>query len=309
MLTLKPPAHSCTLWAFFICMIEAIKKLCDRPIAFHRVYAKISGGITSGLMLSQAMYWSTRTNDSEGWFYKTADEWEEETALSRREQETARMRLRNTGFWEEKLRGVPARLHFRIDLDKLISSLAESAKLDSRDTPNKNGTIVETIITETTTETTSEESKDSSFQETLFEGDKENPIQNLKEKTTRARGPKPKSIHPPDTAYPEFVRIWTEAYPELGFDGLSGRKIKSLISQTKAILRENDKTDDSEAAKNLFSYILAYMKRSGHWLHGKSITVVDSKYREIYFEIKNGKTPAAKKQSARDYINSLKQSR
>jgi hypothetical protein len=294
-------------------MIDLIKKLSDRPIAFHRIYAKISGGITSGLMLSQAMYWSSRTNDSDGWFYKTADEWEEETALSRREQETARMRLRNAGFWEEKLRGVPAKLHFRIDQNKLISSLAESAKLDLPVTPNKNGDIVETIITETTTETTTpEESKDSS-QKALFpeQGSQETVNQNLKEKKTlaRERNHKPPAL-PVDLAYPEFVRIWTEAYPELGFDALSGRKIKSLISQTKAILRENNKPDDPEAAKNLFAYILAYMKRSGHWLHGKSITVVDSKYREIYFEIKNGKKqPTAKKQSARDYINSFKQGR
>lgn len=102
--------------------------------------------------------------------------------------------------------------------------------------------------------------------------------------------------------YKDFVKIWTEAYPELGFNALSGRKIKSLISTAKAILRENNKEDTVEAAAYQFQYVLAYMKRTGHWLHGKSITVVDSKYREIYFEIKNGKPRTAKKESASDYI-------
>lgn len=282
-------------------MIEAIKKLSDRPIAFHRVYATISGGITSGLMLSQGMYWSSRTTDPEGWFYKTAEEWEEETALSRREQETARIRLRNTGFWEEKLRGVPAKLHYRIDQNKLFSSLAENAKQVSRETPNKFSEKGETIITETTTETTSVE-PEGSFQETLFEGS--NPSNDKPKKETRARA---KKEVPPE--YPDFVRIWTEAYPDLGFSALDGKKIKSLIGQTKAYLLAGGKEDTKEAVVAMFAYVVNYLKKDGGWYNGKDLSIIDSKYRTIIFEIKNGKSKSTpKKQSPRDYINSFKQS-
>ena len=53
----------------------------DSPIAYHRIYATITGSVTSAVMLSQAMYWTPRTSDPHNWFYKTADDWQEETGL------------------------------------------------------------------------------------------------------------------------------------------------------------------------------------------------------------------------------------
>ncbi|MHB8654995.1 MAG: hypothetical protein ACYDA9_14085 [Terriglobia bacterium] len=85
--------------------------LLDRPIAFHRCFAKLAGSVHAGLMLSQAIYWSGRTSDGSGWFYKTRRDWMQETFLTRAEQETARRQLKRAGdFWHEKREGVPARL-------------------------------------------------------------------------------------------------------------------------------------------------------------------------------------------------------
>ncbi len=39
-------------------ILAVIAEMLDRPIAFHPVLAKISGSVTAGLMLSQAVYWS-----------------------------------------------------------------------------------------------------------------------------------------------------------------------------------------------------------------------------------------------------------
>jgi hypothetical protein len=127
-----------------------------RPIAFMRIFTKITDGktkvgVTGALMLSQAVYWSTRTKDNDGWFWKTADEWEEETGLTRREQETARKRLTKLGILEEKKMGVPCRMYFRIR----ESSLAHSVNLVSTNPPNWNGGMRQTI-TENTTKNTSE---------------------------------------------------------------------------------------------------------------------------------------------------------
>lgn len=145
--------------------------LLDRPIAFHRVFVTLTGSVAAALMLSQAIYWSLRTKDPNGWFYKTQEEWEEETGLTRREQETARKQLRGTGFWQEDRRDVPAKLFFRIDktvLSRLLAnlnggksqtSMAENANLESTKTPilagGKRQSISE-ITTEITTKTTSE---------------------------------------------------------------------------------------------------------------------------------------------------------
>lgn len=102
---------------------EALKTLLRRPIAFHRVFVTIGGGVTAGLMLSQAWYWSQRTSDPSGWFWKTREDWEKETGLTRREQETARQQLMQRGLMEEERRGVPARLHFRLDIQAIIKAI------------------------------------------------------------------------------------------------------------------------------------------------------------------------------------------
>lgn len=153
-------------------------ELLDRPIAYHRVLAEIAGSVGGGVFLSQALYWSKRTTLPDGWFYKTSEEWFEETYLSRREQETVRKRLVAINIIDEVKRGVPAKLHFRLNVNVLEeqirnvlkrrgaqggveermdvqTSLAESAKLDSTKAPNKDGGKRQTN-TETTSETSSE---------------------------------------------------------------------------------------------------------------------------------------------------------
>jgi hypothetical protein len=91
--------------------------LLDRPIAFHRCLVTMAGSVTAALMLSQALYWQKRCPHDDGWWWKTMENWTEETGLSRREQENARRRLRNAGLLSEELRGVPATLHFHVDLN------------------------------------------------------------------------------------------------------------------------------------------------------------------------------------------------
>ncbi len=108
--------------------VEIIKTLLGRPIAFHRAFVTIGGGVSAGLMLSQAWYWSQRTNDPAGWFWKTQEDWEKETGLTRREQETARRQLMQRGLMEEELRGVPARLHFRLDIQAISNAIGIAAQ-------------------------------------------------------------------------------------------------------------------------------------------------------------------------------------
>lgn len=70
-----------------------IQEVLDRPIAYHACLARLAGSVTAGVFLSQAIYWSNRTRDPEGWFFKRQPEWEGETMLTRREQESAAMPL------------------------------------------------------------------------------------------------------------------------------------------------------------------------------------------------------------------------
>ena len=101
------------------------KALLQRPIAFHRVFVTITGGAIPGLFLSQAWYWSQRTENPDGWFYKTQEEWATETGLVRSEQEHARRRLRMLHILDEQRRGVPARLFYRLHMPTLLQALRD----------------------------------------------------------------------------------------------------------------------------------------------------------------------------------------
>lgn len=153
-----------------------IDTLLDRPIAFHREFVSFAG-VLGAVMLSQSLYWSKRTTLPDKWFYKTRDEWQEETGLSRRAQETAREQLVKIGVLEEKLAGVPAKLHFKVNYDVLTSWLTKNeATPPQKERTNKlvqeNQAQIEakkpapTIYTEITTETTTKEKinqKENSF--------------------------------------------------------------------------------------------------------------------------------------------------
>ncbi len=100
----------------------------DIPISFHRCLVPVTGGITSALMLSQAI-WTTQALDptAEGWFIRSQGEWTEETGLSRWEQETARRALRRAELLEERRFGMPARLWFRVCPEAVWRALHASA--------------------------------------------------------------------------------------------------------------------------------------------------------------------------------------
>jgi hypothetical protein len=100
-----------------------LKELLDSPVAFHRILAHVGGGALEGLFLSQALYWTKRTTRAEGWFYKTQAEWWEEIALSRKNQETARRKLKAKNLLKEKRMGQSGNLYFRIDLEELASAI------------------------------------------------------------------------------------------------------------------------------------------------------------------------------------------
>ena len=107
-------------------MNEAIKNLLtDKPIAYHPILARIGGSITAGIFLSQLLYWTGKGAAPDGWIWKTQEEMETETALTRYEQEGARKNLLKRGILEEQRRGIPARMYYRVNLDALGELLAE----------------------------------------------------------------------------------------------------------------------------------------------------------------------------------------
>jgi len=113
----------------------------DHPVAYRPDSARAIGSVAAGIMLSQALYWDgviRRSHpENDGWFYKTGQEWEDETGMGRREQETARRILRGKGVLEEKRQGIGGLIYYRINIDNLVS-LLESYYADPSDTPTLN---------------------------------------------------------------------------------------------------------------------------------------------------------------------------
>jgi len=108
--------------------IASLKLALQHPIPYHRVLATVGGGASAGLFLSQCWYWTIRTTDRDMWCCRTQTEWERETGLTRREQETARRKLKARGVLDQRKSGVPAKLYFRLNLKILAQLIEESAK-------------------------------------------------------------------------------------------------------------------------------------------------------------------------------------
>ena len=100
----------------------------DAPVSFHRCLVPVTGGITSALLLSQAIWTSQWLEPAaDGWFLRSQDDWTQETGLSRWEQESARRALRRSGLLEERRIGMPARLWFRVRPDAVWRALQAAA--------------------------------------------------------------------------------------------------------------------------------------------------------------------------------------
>lgn len=141
-----------------------LRLLLSRAISFHPALVDLcEGSITAALFLSQSIYYSEITSAEDGWFWKKSKEWEMETKLSRREQESAREILKRLGFINEELKNSPPIMHYRVDfnlLETAIMNMAETAKLDGG---NRQINMAETAKSykeaEITTETTAEITK------------------------------------------------------------------------------------------------------------------------------------------------------
>ena len=96
------------------------------PIPLELV--RLLGNYEEAAIFSQCMYWSERTDNPDGWFWKRYDEWEEELAINERTCRRKLNALESRGWVEtmvKKVRGVRA-LHVRVLEDNFIDSLTEA---------------------------------------------------------------------------------------------------------------------------------------------------------------------------------------
>jgi sRNA-binding carbon storage regulator CsrA len=96
----------------------------NRVVGYSPDLARIVGGATIGLFLSQLLFLSDKGANIEGWVYKSEQEMGQETGLTKREQQTARRKLLALGVIAIMRGGFRNTYHFKILWEKLYQVIA-----------------------------------------------------------------------------------------------------------------------------------------------------------------------------------------
>jgi hypothetical protein len=112
-----------------------IRQFTGQPqvLTIPRPFVRMTGDHVSALLLNQILYWSERTNDPDGWFWKTNDHWQEELGITPRQVRRAIENLYRVGVSvkRKKVNGTPKN-HYRIDVDVFTVALVESLRTYNR---------------------------------------------------------------------------------------------------------------------------------------------------------------------------------
>ncbi len=106
-------------------IISIVDFLLSRPIAFNPALKCLDIGIGSAVFLSQCIYMSSSdmAKTNHGWWTLSQTKITELTALSEKEQRTARTQLKAQDFFFEKKKGSPPKIWFYLDKQKLYLKL------------------------------------------------------------------------------------------------------------------------------------------------------------------------------------------
>jgi DNA-binding transcriptional ArsR family regulator len=107
---------------------DLLLELLDMPISFHRCFVAITGKVTAALLLSYLWWAANETGaEPEGWIARPLEHIRDETGLSRDELSGARRILRERAILEDRRRGIPPIVEFRIDRIRVAHLLLDQA--------------------------------------------------------------------------------------------------------------------------------------------------------------------------------------
>jgi hypothetical protein len=115
----------------------------NRVVGYSPDLARIVGGATTGLFLSQLLFLSDKGHNPDGWVYKSEQEMGKETGLTKREQQTARRKLLALGVIIIMRGGWKNTYHFKVIWEKLYQVIAGFQRTQNVSTekgePTQNG--------------------------------------------------------------------------------------------------------------------------------------------------------------------------
>ena len=103
--------------------MSALDKLLGKGnVTYHIAVAEAMNSVAAAIFLEQIAFWQARSED--GWAFRSVEQIQEYTGLKKDAQQGARRILMKAGVLEEDLRGMPARMYYRVDLDTVANKLA-----------------------------------------------------------------------------------------------------------------------------------------------------------------------------------------
>ena len=249
----------------------------------------------------------------------------QETCLSESELRTAKNKLKSMSFIDIKAKGVPARTHYSINPQELISEIrnfssAKSTKLKTRNQQNYNSEFNETITentTENTTKNKSEMYSENEFSPTedeiknpftrqgysdSLDSDKVKKKEKLREKKEKAEQKQPSDIF---VAYEMFCTfhesVSAAKYPRT----LNGNYILNPIDarNVKLLLEWVEKIDADNKMDNFKVFVQAAWMLDDKYLKANfNIGLLYRQCTQIYAKVQNS-NPILSKQKKEEQLN------
>jgi hypothetical protein len=118
----------------------------NRVVGYSPDLARMVGGATIGLFLSQLLFLSDKGANPEGWVFKSEAEMGKETGLSKREQQTARRKLLALGVITIIRGGFRNTYHFKVLWERLYQVITGYQR--SQNVPTEKPKSVQNVPTE-----------------------------------------------------------------------------------------------------------------------------------------------------------------
>ncbi|MDA1657902.1 conserved phage C-terminal domain-containing protein [Bacillus cereus group sp. TH150LC] len=128
----------------------------ENIVVVPKLFVKLTGDLTTAILLNQIVFYSDKSKRTDGFFYKTYKEWEEEICLTERQVRYSTKKLVNDGLVEtalKKANGAPT-VHYKLDYNKLVESILTLCQNPTLQSVGIHSDKTSESLTEITTETT-----------------------------------------------------------------------------------------------------------------------------------------------------------
>lgn len=223
----------------------------DNTFTVPRIFVEYTGDLTTAVLLNQIVFYSDKSKRTDGYFYKTYKEWEENVCLTERQVRYSINKLKEKGVVETKLmkaNGSPT-VHYKLLFDKFVESILTFCQNRTEQIVSIQSDNLSETLTEITTETTTEKK-----------------IKKTKTKTK-----------PLKKEYAEFVKMTDSEFSKLVEkygESLTNKMIETLDNYKGA----NDKTYESDYRAILYWVAGKVIKEYGGT--GQSIPKQPQKYEQ-----------------------------